>query len=92
MLGRPMMRRMRRRRRRRLLIGGAVIVGASHSMRKMSQADAQKIEQATGVPPEDMSEEELDQAMQQQGIQAQPVTEADQQAMAQAEAADPEEE
>lgn len=91
MLGR-MMRGMRRRRRRRLLIGGMVVVGASHSMRKMSHEDAQKIEQATGVPPEEMSEEELDAAMQQQGIQAHPVTEADQHAMTQAEAADPEEE
>lgn len=92
MLRRAMMRGgMRRRRRRRMIVGGAVIVGASHSMKKMSQADAQKIEQATGVPPEDMSEEELDQAMQQQGIQSQPVTAEDQQAMEAAEAADPEE-
>jgi hypothetical protein len=42
-----------------------------------------------GTPPEDMSHEELQQAMQQQHIQPQPVTQEDQQAMASAEDADP---
>ncbi len=79
----------RRRRRRRMLVGGAVVVGSTEAMVKMSEADAQKVEQATGTPPEDMSHEELQQAMQQQNIQAQPVTQEDQQAMASAEAADP---
>jgi hypothetical protein len=59
-------------------------------MVKMSEADAQKMEQATGTPPEDMSHEELQQTMQQQNIQAQQVTQEDQQALASAEAADPE--
>lgn len=39
--------------------------------------------------PEDMSHKDLQNSMQQQGIQAQPVTAEDQQAMAQAEANDP---
>jgi hypothetical protein len=83
-------RMVHRRRRRRMMVGGAVVVGSTEAMVKMSQADAQKVEQATGTPPEDMSHEELQQTMQQQNIQAQPVTQEDQQAMASAEAADPE--
>lgn len=94
MLGRRrrMVRRMMRRRRRRLIIGGMVLVGVSGSMVKMSKADAQKIEQTTGKSPEAMSEQELNQAMQQTGVQAQPVTPEDEQAMANAEATDPQEE
>jgi hypothetical protein len=75
-----------------MMIGGMVVVGTSAAMVKMSQADAQKIQESTGKAPEEMSDEQLQQAMQQQGVQAQPVTEQDQQAMADAEAADPEEE
>jgi len=74
-----------------MMIGGMVVVGTSAAMVKMSQADAQKIQQSTGKAPEEMSDEELQQAMQQQGVQAQPVTEQDQQAMAAAEEADPQE-
>jgi hypothetical protein len=61
----------------------------TEAMVKMSEADAQKVQQATGTPPEDMSHEELQQTMQRQNIQPQPVTQEDQQAMASAEAADP---
>ncbi len=80
---------VRRRRRRRLVIGGMLIVGSTSAMRKMSQQDAQKIQQTTGKAPEDMEPQELDAAMAQAGIQAQPVTAEDQQAMAAAEASDP---
>lgn len=90
MLGRR--RRMLRRRRRRLLVAGAVVVGTANAMVKLTQKDADKIQQTTGKAPEDMSEVELQQAMQQAGVQAQPVTAEDQQAMSAAEAADPGEE
>jgi hypothetical protein len=86
---RVMERRMVRRRRRRVMVGGAVVVGSTEAMVKMSEADAVAIQQATGTPPEDMSHEELQQAMQQQNIQAQLVSPEDQQVMASAEAADP---
>jgi len=90
MMRRRAMRRMiRRRRRRRLVIGGMLIVGSTTAMRKMSQQDAQKIQQTTGKAPEDMEPQELDAAMAQAGVQAQPVTAEDQQAMAAAEANDP---
>jgi hypothetical protein len=66
-----------------------VIVGSTAAMRKLSHEDAQKIEQTTGKSPESMEPEELDQAMAQAGVQAHPVTPEDQQAMADAEANDP---
>jgi hypothetical protein len=91
MLGRRAIRRsMMRRRRRRVMVAGMIVVGATNSMVKMSQADADKIQQTTGKAPEDMDEQELQQAMQQTGVQAQPIMPEDQQAMASAEAADPE--
>ena len=90
MMRRRAMRRMiRRRRRRRLIVGGMLIVGSTTAMRKMSEQDAQKIQQTTGKAPEAMEPQELDAAMAQAGIQAQPVTAEDQQAMASAEASDP---
>jgi len=47
--------------RRCAAIGGMMTVGlASGSMAKMSQADAQKVEQETGKKLEDLSEEELE--------------------------------
>ena len=88
MLGRRR-RVMRRRRRRRVMVAGAIVVGSAAAMVKLTHKDAEKIQQTTGKAPEDMSEEELQQAMQQTGVQAQPVTPEDQQAMASAEAADP---
>ena len=80
---------VRRRRRRRLIIGGMLVVGTASAMRKLTQADAQKIQQTTGKAPEEMEPEELDKAMAQAGIHPQPVTAEDQQAMATAEANDP---
>jgi hypothetical protein len=81
---------MRRRRRRRVIVGGAILVGGAHAMKKLTQKDAQAVEQHTGKPPEELSEEELAQAMTELNIQGEPVTPADEQAMAAAEAADPE--
>jgi hypothetical protein len=90
MLRRRAMRRMiRRRRRRRLIVGGMLVVGTATAMRKLTHQDAEKIQQTTGKAPEEMEPEELDRAMAQAGIQAQPVTAEDQQAMATAEANDP---
>jgi hypothetical protein len=79
----------RRRRRRRIMVGGMVVVGGTEAMVKMTTAQAAQIQQATGQNPEDMSHDELQAAMRQQGIEGQPVTAEDQQAMASAEAADP---
>jgi hypothetical protein len=61
-------RRMRRRRRRRiLLVGGLVAFGAY----KMSTRDAKRVEEHSGVPPEEMTDEELQQSMDELGIEKQ---------------------
>ena len=79
MRGRPMGRRgrpparqvrrttRRRRRRRTLLVGGLVAFGAY----KMSTRDADRIEEHTGIPPEEMTDAELEQAMDELGIEQQ---------------------
>lgn len=66
-------RRRRVRRRRVLLVGGLVAFGAH----KMSQKDADRIEQHTGIPPEELEDEDLEQAMTELGIEQQEVTPED---------------
>lgn len=67
-------RRMRRRMRRRLVIGGAVILAIGTSATKMSQAEVQQVEQHTGMKAEDLSEEQLEAAMSDLGIEGQEPT------------------
>lgn len=68
--------RMRRRRRRRrvLLVGGLVAFGAY----KLSTKDAQRIEEHTGTDPEELTDEELEQAMEELNIEKQYRDESDQ--------------
>ena len=56
---------MRRRRRRRIMVGGMVVLAASGTAAaiKMSQQDAQRVEQHAGAPVEELNEEELSAAM-----------------------------
>ena len=61
------MRRRRRRRRRILLIGGLLAFGAY----KMSKKDAERIEEHTGKAPEDMTDAELERAMDELEIEKQ---------------------
>ena len=77
---RTMRRTHRRRRRRRILVGGAVVLaaGGTYAAIKMSKSDADRIEQSTGVPPEEMTEEELVQAMEDLGIKSMELTDDDQ--------------
>ncbi len=65
---------MRRRMRRRLIIGGAVILAVGTSATKMTQSEVQQVEQHTGVKAEDLSEEQLDTAMNDLGIEGQEPT------------------
>lgn len=66
-------RRRRVRRRRVLLVGGLVAFGAY----KMSTRDADRIEEHTGVPPEELDDDELDQAMNELDIPKQTVDDSD---------------
>jgi hypothetical protein len=57
-------------------VGGLVAFGAY----KMSTKDAERIEQHTGVEPEELTDEELAQAMDELGIEKQQVSAADHEA------------
>lgn len=61
------------RRRRVLLVGGLVAFGAY----KFSQKDADRIEEHTGVDPEELDDAELEQAMTDLNIDPQKVTPED---------------
>lgn len=52
-------RRRRRRRRRIILVGGLIALGAY----KLSKKDVERVEEHTGKKAEDLSDEELEQAM-----------------------------
>lgn len=83
-------RRIRMRRRRILLTGGLVAIavkGTSNAI-KLRQQDAQRIEAHTGQKPEDLSEEQLEAAINDLDIETQELTDAD---VAAIEAAGPEE-
>jgi len=67
-------RRMRRRMRRRLVVGGAVLLAVGVSAVKMTPNEVQQIEQHTGMKAEDLSEEQLDAAMEELGIEGQEPT------------------
>lgn len=58
-------RRMRMRRRRVMLVGGmiAIAVAGTGTAIKLSQQDAERIEQHTGKQPEDLTEAELETAL-----------------------------
>jgi len=78
-------RRTRRRfRRRRLLVGGFTLLlvgGAAYGAVKLSQKDAQQVEEYTGKNAEDLSEEELVAAMESLGIQSIDLSDEDKKAI-----------
>jgi hypothetical protein len=57
-----------------MIIGGAVLIAAGTSAVKMSQSEVQQVEQHTGQKPEDLTEEQLDSAMEELGIEGQEPT------------------
>ena len=65
---------MRRRMRRRMIIGGMVVLGVGYGAYKLTQSQTQQIEKHTGKKAEDLSEEELEGAMDELNIQAQEPT------------------
>lgn len=79
---RTMRRRMilrpgRRYRRRRLLVGGMTLLLVGGAAYKIGQSQAQQIQQHTGKPPEDLTQDELEQAMDDLGIDSQDLNEQD---------------
>jgi hypothetical protein len=78
---RTILRPGRRYRRRRLLVGGATLLLVGGAAYKIGQSQAQQIQQHTGKPPEDLTQEELEQAMDDLGIEEQELTAQDQAAI-----------
>ena len=68
-------RRKRRRRRRRIMLVGGLI---GFGIYKMSKRDADRVEQHTGIPPEELEDADLEKAMDELGIDKQKVTADDQ--------------
>jgi hypothetical protein len=67
-------RRMRRRMRRRMVVAGAVIIAVGTSAVKMTPTEVQQVEEHTGKKAEDLTEEQLDTAMSDLGIEGQEPT------------------
>ena len=71
----------RRYRRRRILVGGAALLLVGGAAYKISQSQAKQIEQHTGKPPEDLTQQELEQAMDDLDIEEQEITPQDEAAI-----------
>jgi hypothetical protein len=71
--------------RRTVLVGGMVLLaaGGTAAAIKLTQRDAQRIEEHTGLPPEQLEDQDLEQAMHELNIQTQPLTPEDQSALSQ---------
>jgi hypothetical protein len=85
-------RRTRRRvRRRTVMLGGFVLLaaGGTYAAVKLSQQDAQRIEEHTGLPPDQLEDQDLEQAMGELNIQSQPLTDEEQAALGQEPGASP---
>jgi hypothetical protein len=71
---RRVIRRRRRRMRRRILLAGGMVAFGAH---KMSEHHAKQIEEHTGVPPEELEDEDLEAAMAELNIPKQELTAED---------------
>ncbi|HSG17484.1 MAG TPA: SHOCT domain-containing protein [Anaerolineae bacterium] len=69
-VARTQRRRRRRRRRRVILVGGLIAVGVY----KLSKRDTERVEEHTGKKAEELSDEELDRAMDDLNIPKQELT------------------
>ena len=67
------------------MVGGFVLLAAAGTAAaiKLSKQDSQRIEEHTGMPPEELEDEDLNQAMKELNIQSQPLTDEDQAALGQ---------
>ena len=67
------------------MVGGFIVLAASgtYAAVKLSQQDAQRIEEHTGIPPDELEDQDLEEAMQELNIQSQPMSSEDQAALGQ---------
>ncbi|MGB3715575.1 MAG: SHOCT domain-containing protein [Candidatus Promineifilaceae bacterium] len=73
MVARMHRRRRRRRRRRIILAGGLIALGAY----KLGQRDVERVEEHTGKSAEELTDEELDQAMKDLDIEGEEMSDAE---------------
>ena len=71
---RRMARRRRRRRRRRVMLAGGMVAFGVH---KMTESQAKQIEEHTGIPPEELEDEDIEAAMAELNIPKQELTDED---------------
>jgi len=66
------------------MVGGMILLaaGGTAAAIKLSQKDAQRIEEHTGLPPQELEDQDLEQAMQELNIQPQSLTPEDKAALA----------
>jgi hypothetical protein len=69
---RQMRQRRRRRRRMLLLVGGMAVLG--YAGYKLSQRNVQRVEEHTGEKADELTDEQLEQAMDQLGIEKETMT------------------
>jgi hypothetical protein len=76
-------RARRRTKRRWLIVGSAVVfmIGGAYSSSKLSQQEVQQVEQHTDKSAEDLTEEEMEAALDDLGIQDQELTDKDEAAI-----------
>ena len=67
----------RRYRRRRFLVGGATMLLVGGAAYKLGQKSVKQIEDHTGKPADQLSEQELEAAMDELGIEEEEITDAD---------------
>jgi len=66
-----------------VVVGGAVLFTGAHRSRELSKQDAEQVEEYySGAPIEELEEDELDQAINDLGIQEQPLDANDEAALA----------
>ena len=61
-----------------MLVGGAIVVGTGALSYKLGKKETQQIEQHTGISVEEMSDEELEQAVQELNLRKEPLDADDQ--------------
>lgn len=74
-------RRHRRYRRRRILVGGATLLLVGGAAYKLGQNSVKQVEEYTGKPADELSEQELQAAMDELGIESEELTAEDQAAL-----------
>ena len=73
-----MRRRHRRRRRRRILLLGAIVVGTGALAYKLGKKQTKQVEEASGKPIDEMTDEEIQKYVEENNIETEPLDESDQ--------------